>query len=121
MEYQNIIAEFESNPQNMYFIETYAISRYTDNFHIFKECKLENYTSLGGWTKFSPFSVTGLESKGITNVSDSIITDKDVYIVMYEKSEEIDAHYYDKYGKIEWNEISKIPKEEKELFIYKLQ
>lgn len=121
MQFEIVTDYFERNPENLYFIETCPIAKYTENYSFFNKNKIENFSTLGGWLAFSPLRKEGLENFKIENVARATVNNTNVFVVLETITDEINEFYNDKFGNIQWHKTDNVNNEDIELGIYKLR
>lgn len=82
------------HPENVYFMTTFSIETYTDNFTIRRECAFSNLLSVGGWHTYSPLENVKDEKLGITDPKYDITEKENVYLISLEN---VNLRYLDRY------------------------
>ena len=95
-EYELLQHYYQEHPDNVYFIPANWIAGYTENFHIYKEARISNGFSLGGWTTFLPVYEQGMGRLGIENENTAFIEKNNVYLIFSSISSRITSHYEEK-------------------------
>ena len=54
LEFLDVNRYMAEHPDNVYFMTTFSIETYTDNFTIKRDFAFSNLLSVGGWHTFSP-------------------------------------------------------------------
>lgn len=80
--------------ENVYFMTTFSIETYTDNFTIRRDFAFSNLLSVGGWHTFSPLENVKNEKLGITNPKQDIVWKENVYLISLEN---VNLRYLDRY------------------------
>lgn len=111
---------FRSHKANVYFVPTYILSDYIENFRVFKTFRVSNGFSLGGWSAFMPLKMAGLEHYGILNVERAIIEKDNIYMILPNVSTKIGQHYEKNYGAVDWKECDRISISGRELFVFQI-
>ena len=89
--YRRYMAE---HPENVYFMTTFSIETYTDNFTVKRDFTFSNLLSVGGWHTFSPLENAKCAKLGITDPKKDIVTKDNVYVISLEN---INLRYMDRY------------------------
>lgn len=79
---------------NVYFMTTFSIETYTDNFTIHRDFAFSNLLSVGGWHTFSPLENVKNEKLGITDPKRDIVEKENVYLISLEN---VNLRYMDRY------------------------
>lgn len=82
------------HPENVYFMTTFSIETYTDNFTIKRDFAFSNLLSVGGWHTFSPLENEKCAKLGITDAKTDIVKNKKVYVISLEN---VNLRYMDRY------------------------
>lgn len=82
------------HPENVYFMTTFSIETYTDNFTVKRDFTFSNLLSVGGWHTFSPLENAKCAKLGITDPKKDIVTKDNVYVISLEN---INLRYMDRY------------------------
>ena len=80
--------------ENVYFMTTFSIETYTDNFTIRRDFAFTNLLSVGGWHTFSPLENEKDEKLGISDPKRDIVEKEDVYVISLEN---VNLRYMDRY------------------------
>ena len=80
--------------ENVYFMTTFSIETYTDNFRIHRDFPFTNLLSVGGWHTFSPLENEKDSKLGITDPKTDIVKKDNVYVISIEY---INLRYMDRY------------------------
>lgn len=79
---------------NVYFMTTFSIETYTDNFTIQRDFAFSNLLSVGGWHTFSPLENEKDALLGISDAKRDIVEKENVYVISLEN---INLRYMDRY------------------------
>lgn len=71
----------EANQNNFYFIDVYSSVGYTEKMFVNVDNSLDNYDIMGGWACKSPLWRKKLQTFGITDMEEALISREDVYYV----------------------------------------
>lgn len=82
------------HPDNVYFMTTFSIETYTDNFTIRREFAFSNLLSVGGWHTFSPLENEKTRKLGIMDAKRDIAEKDNVYVISLEN---VNLRYMDRY------------------------
>lgn len=82
------------HPENVYFMTTFSIETYTDNFTIRRDFDFSNLLSVGGWHTFSPLENGKAAKLGITDPKRDIVEQDNVYVISLEN---VNLRYMDRY------------------------
>lgn len=82
------------HPENVYFMTTFSIETYTDNFTIRRNFEFSNLLSVGGWHTFSPLENEKAAKLGITDPKRDIAEQDNVYVISLEN---VNLRYMDRY------------------------
>lgn len=82
------------HPENVYFMTTFSIETYTDNFTIHRDFDFSNLLSVGGWHTFSPLENVKCEKLGITESKKDIVETQNVYVISLEA---VNLRYMDRF------------------------
>lgn len=82
------------HPENVYFMTTFSIETYTDNFTIRRDFAFSNLLSTGGWHTFSPLENVKNEKLGITDPKRDIVEKENVYLISLKN---VNLRYMDRY------------------------
>lgn len=80
--------------ENVYFMTTFSIETYTDNFTIRRDFEFSNLLSVGGWHTFSPLENEKDEKLGIHDPKRDIAEKENVYVISLEN---VNLRYMDRY------------------------
>jgi hypothetical protein len=80
--------------ENVYFMTTFSIETYTDNFTVSRDFAFSNLLSVGGWHTFSPLENEKAAKLGITDAKHDIPQKDNVYVISLEN---INLRYMDRY------------------------
>ena len=119
-EYELLQHYYQEHPDNVYFIPANWIAGYTENFHIYKEARISNGFSLGGWTTFLPVYEQGMGRLGIENENTAFIEKNNVYLIFSSISSRITSHYEESYEEVSWTEVDKAPVYGMEVPVFKI-
>ena len=92
--------------ENVYFMTTFSIETYTDNFTLRRDFDFTNLLSVGGWHTFSPLENEKCGKLGISDPKTDIVEKDHVYVISLEnvKSNIISAYSLVTSGN--WDEIN---------------
>jgi len=82
------------HPENVYFMTTFSIETYTDNFSVRRDFAFSNLLSVGGWHTFSPLENEKCEKLGIVQARTDIAEKENVYVISLQN---INLRYMDRY------------------------
>ena len=82
------------HPDNVYFMTTFSIETYTDNFTVGRDFAFSNLLSVGGWHTFSPLENEKAQRLGITDAKHDIAEKENVYVISLEN---VNLRYMDRY------------------------
>lgn len=82
------------HPENVYFMTTFSIETYTDNFTIRRDFEFSNLLSVGGWHTFSPLENEKAAKLGITDPKRDMAEQDNVYVISLEN---VNLRYMDRY------------------------
>ena len=82
------------HPGNVYFMTTFSIETYTDNFTMRREFAFSNLLSVGGWHTFSPLENEKAKKLGITDAKRDMVEKDNVYVISLEN---VNLRYMDRY------------------------
>lgn len=94
LEFLDVNRYMAEHMENVYFMTTFSIETYTDNFSIRRDFDFSNLLSVGGWHTFSPLENEKDEKLGITDPRRDIVEKDDVYVISLE---DINLRYMDRY------------------------
>lgn len=80
--------------ENVYFMTTFSIETYTDNFTIRRDFDFTNLLSVGGWHTFSPLENEKDKKLGISDPKRDIVEKENVYVISLEN---VNLRYMDRY------------------------
>ena len=80
--------------ENVYFMTTFSIETYTDNFTVGRDFAFSNLLSVGGWHTFSPLENVKAEKLGISEPKRDIVEMENVYLISLEN---VSLGYMDRY------------------------
>ena len=80
--------------ENVYFMTTFSIETYTDNFTVKRDFAFSNLLSVGGWHTFSPLENEKNAKLGIQDPKSDIVKKDNVYVISLEN---INLRYMDRY------------------------
>ena len=80
--------------ENVYFMTTFSIETYTDNFRIHRGFPFTNLLSVGGWHTFSPLENEKDRKLGITDPKRDIAEKDNVYVISLQN---VNLRYMDRY------------------------
>lgn len=80
--------------ENVYFMTTFSIETYTDNFTIKRDFDFSNLLSVGGWHTFSPLENEKDRKLGITDPKRDIAEKDNVYVISLQN---VNLRYMDRY------------------------
>ena len=80
--------------ENVYFMTTFSIETYTDNFILKRDFAFTNLLSIGGWHTFSPLENEKCRRLGITDPKHNIVEKDNVYVISLEN---VNLRYMDRY------------------------
>lgn len=80
--------------ENVYFMTTFSIETYTDNFTIRRDFDFSNLLSVGGWHTFSPLENKKAAKLGITDPKRDMAEKDNVYVISLEN---VNLRYMDRY------------------------
>ena len=94
LEFLDVNRYMAEHPDNVYFMTTFTIETYTDNFTVKREFAFSNLLSVGGWHTFSPLENEKCEELGITDPKHDIVEKDNVYVISLEN---VNLRYMDRY------------------------
>ncbi|MCI9304877.1 MAG: hypothetical protein HFI28_00155 [Lachnospiraceae bacterium] len=94
LEFLDVNRYMAEHMENVYFMTTFSIETYTDNFTIKREFAFSNLLSVGGWHTFSPLENKKNEKLSITDPKRDIIQKNNVYLISLEN---VGIGYIDRY------------------------
>lgn len=80
--------------ENVYFMTTFSIETYTDNFTLRRDFDFTNLLSVGGWHTFSPLENEKCGKLGISEPKTDIVEKDHVYVISLEN---VNLRYMDRY------------------------
>ena len=80
--------------ENVYFMTTFSIETYTDNFTLRRDFDFTNLLSVGGWHTFSPLENEKCRELGISEPKSDIVEMDNVYVISLEN---VNLRYMDRY------------------------
>ena len=95
-EFLDVNTYMAEHPENVYFMTTFSIETYTDNFTIQRDFDFSNLLSVGGWHTFSPLENVKKEKLGITDPKRDIAETEDVYVISLQN---VNLRYMDRFYK----------------------
>ncbi len=93
-EFLDVNSYMAEHMENVYFMTTFTIETYTDNFRIHRDFPFTNLLSVGGWHTFSPLENEKDRELGITDPKTDIVKKDNVYVISIEY---INLRYMDRY------------------------
>lgn len=94
LEFLDVNRYMAEHMENVYFMTTFSIETYTDNFTIRKDFAFSNLLSVGGWHTFSPLENEKNRKLGISDPKRDIVEKENVYVISLEN---INLRYMDRY------------------------
>lgn len=94
LEFLDVNRYMAEHMENVYFMTTFSIETYTDNFTVFRDFAFSNLLSVGGWHTFSPLENVKDEKLGITDPKRDMIEKEGVYLISLEQ---VNLRYLDRY------------------------
>lgn len=94
LQFMQVNEYMAEHPDNVYFMTTFSIETYTDNFTVKRDFSFSNLLSVGGWHTFSPLENEKCEMLGITDAKIDIVKNKKVYVISLEN---VNLRYMDRY------------------------
>lgn len=91
LEINDYMAEYM---ENVYFMTTFSIETYTDNFTLRRNFAFSNLLSVGGWHTFSPLENEKCRKLGISDPKTDIVKQDNVYVISLEN---VNLRYMDRY------------------------
>ena len=80
--------------ENVYFMTTFSIETYTDNFTIRRDFDFTNLLSVGGWHTFSPLENEKDKKLGISDPKRDIVEKDNVFVISLAN---VNLRYMDRY------------------------
>lgn len=93
-EFLDVNRYMAEHEENVYFMTTFSIETYTDNFTVSRDFAFSNLLSVGGWHTFSPLENEKAAKLGITDAKHDIPQKDNVYVISLEN---INLRYMDRY------------------------
>lgn len=86
--------------ENVYFMTTFSIETYTDNFTLRRELPFTNLLSVGGWHSFSELENKKIEALGIQGqtMEHAMLTEGNAYVISLVNVDYMDRYFTAKYG-----------------------
>ena len=86
--------------ENIYFMTTFSIETYTDNFTLRRDFAFTNLLSVGGWHSFSELENEKIRKLGIggQTMEHAILTEANVYVISLVNVDYMDRYFIGKYG-----------------------
>ena len=84
----------EEHKENVYFMTTFSIETYTDNFTVRRNFAFSNLLSVGGWHTFSPLENEKKDRLGIGEPKEDICRKENVYVISLEN---VNLRYMERY------------------------
>lgn len=94
LEFLDVNRYMAEHMENVYFMTTFTIETYTDNFTIKRDFAFSNLLSVGGWHTFSPLENGKAARLGISDPKRDIVEKDNVYLISLEN---IGLGYMDRY------------------------
>lgn len=94
LEFLDVNRYMAEHMENVYFMTTFSIETYTDNFTISRDFAFTNLLSVGGWHTFSPLENVKNEKLGITDPKRDMAETEGVYLISLEQ---VNLRYMDRY------------------------
>ncbi len=94
LEFLDVNRYMAEHPDNVYFMTTFSIETYTDNFTVKRNFAFSNLLSVGGWHTFSPLENEKCAKLGITDPKTDIVEKDNVYVISLEN---VNLRYMDRY------------------------
>ena len=94
LEFLDVNRYMAEHPDNVYFMTTFSIETYTDNFTIKRDFAFSNLLSVGGWHTFSPLENEKCAKLGITDPKRDMAEQDNVYVISLEN---VNLRYMDRY------------------------
>lgn len=96
LEFLDVNRYMAEHMENVYFMTTFSIETYTDNFTVSRDFAFSNLLSVGGWHTFSPLENVKNEKLGITDPKRDLTEKEGVYLISLEQ---VNLRYMDRYYK----------------------
>lgn len=86
--------------ENVYFMTTFSIETYTDNFTLRRDFTFSNLLSVGGWHSFSQLENKKIEKLGIggQTMEHAMLTEDHVFVISLVNVDYMDRYFLKKYG-----------------------
>lgn len=94
LEFLDVNRYMADHMENVYFMTTFSIETYTDNFTVKRDFAFSNLLSVGGWHTFSPLENGKAARLGISDPKRDIVEKDNVYLISLEN---ISLGYMDRY------------------------
>ena len=94
LEFLDVNRYMAEHMENVYFMTTFTIETYTDNFTVKRDFAFSNLLSVGGWHTFSPLENGKAARLGISDPKRDIVEKDNVYLISLEN---IGLGYMDRY------------------------
>ena len=94
LQFLDVNAYMAEHPENVYFMTTFTIETYTDNFTLRRDFAFSNLLSVGGWHTFSPLENVKNEKLGISEPRTDIVEQENVYVISLQN---VNLRYMDRY------------------------
>ncbi len=100
LEFLDVNRYMAEHMDNVYFMTTFSIETYTDNFTLRRDFAFSNLLSVGGWHTYSPLENKKDELLGITDPKRDIAEKENVYLISLENVNlrYLDRYYTSRYG-----------------------
>ncbi len=87
--------------ENVYFMTTFSIETYTDNFTLRRDFAFSNLLSVGGWHSFSPLENKKIEKLGLgaQTMEHAMLTGENVFVISLVNVDYMERYFLGKYGK----------------------
>lgn len=94
LEFLDVNRYMAEHMENVYFMTTFSIETYTDNFTVSRDFAFSNLLSVGGWHTFSPLENVKNEKLKITDPKKDMAEKEQVYLISLEQ---VNLRYMDRY------------------------
>ena len=94
LEFLDVNRYMAEHMENVYFMTTFSIETYTDNFTVSRDFAFSNLLSVGGWHTFSPLENVKNEKLGITDPKKDLAEKEQVYLISLEQ---VNLRYMNRY------------------------
>lgn len=101
LEFLDVNRYMAEHPENVYFMTTFSIETYTDNFTVKRNFAFSNLLSVGGWHTFSPLENEKCAKLAITDPKSDIVEKDNVYVISLEN---VNLRYMDRYFESRYGE-----------------